>query len=168
MITPEYVQTMARYNHWQNASIYGAVTNLTGDQRREDRGLFFGSIQSTLNHLLWGDRTWLHRFAGVAPARAAGIPDSVNEHDSWDEMVQAREVLDAEILDWSLKVDDAFLRDELSWYSGAVGRQVSKPYGLLVTHFFNHQTHHRGQVNGALTALGHKLDDTDLPFMPED
>ena len=60
-----------------------------------------------------------------------------------------------------------FLQGELSWYSGAVGREVSKPYGLLVTHFFNHQTHHRGQVNGALTALGQKLDDTDLPFMPE-
>ncbi len=102
------------------------------------------------------------------PGKAAGIPDFVNEYDTWDEMVQARAALDAEIMPWSGEVDEAFLQGELSWYSGAVGRDVSKPYSLLVTHFFNHQTHHRGQVNGALTALGQKLDDTDLPFMPED
>lgn len=168
MIITDYVKTMARHNRWQNASIYNAVTNLTDAQRREDRGLFFGSIQATLSHLFWGDRTWLHRFAGCMPGKAAGIPDFVNEYDTWDEMVQARAALDAEIMPWSGEVDEAFLQGELSWYSGAVGRDVSKPYSLLVTHFFNHQTHHRGQVNGALTALGQKLDDTDLPFMPED
>lgn len=168
MITTDYVGTMAAYNRWQNRSVYGAAANLGDDQRREDRGLFFGSVHATLNHLLWGDKTWLSRFSGRAPARVASIPESVGEYELWGDMVAARRALDDEIVAWSLEVTDEFLAGDLSWYSGAAGRQISKPYGLLVTHFFNHQTHHRGQIHGALTAMGQTPDDTDLPFMPEE
>jgi uncharacterized damage-inducible protein DinB len=34
-------------------------------------------------------------------------------------------------------------------------------------HFFNHQTHHRGQVHAILTAAGAKPGDTDL-FLIDD
>ena len=167
MISTGYVRTMAQYNRWQNASLYRAASNLADSRRREDRGLFFGSVHATLNHLVWGDRTWLSRFSGRMPGRAQSIADSVNEHETWEMLVQARKVLEGEIMAWSDEVTDDFLTGEMSWYSGAMGRQVSKPHGLLVTHFFNHQTHHRGQVHGALTAMGQQPDDTDLPFMPE-
>ncbi len=167
MITTGYVRTMAAYNQWQNGSIYGASGNLPDAQRREDRGLFFGSIHATLNHLLWGDKTWLSRFTGREPPRAGSIPDSVDEYGTWEVMVEARRALDAEIIVWSAIVTDDFIAGELSWYSGAMGREIRKPCGLLVAHFFNHQTHHRGQIHGALTAMGQKPDDTDLPFMPE-
>ena len=38
---------------------------------------------------------------------------------------------------------------------------------MLVTHMFNHQTHHRGQVHCMLTQAGAKPSDTDLPFLPD-
>ena len=158
---------MAAYNRWQNQSLYQAACELTDTQRREDRGLFFGSVHSTLNHLLWGDKTWLSRFSGREPARMASIPESVDEYGTWEVMVEARKTLDEEIIAWSDTVDEGFLAGDLSWYSGAMGREVSKPYSVLVAHFFNHQTHHRGQVHGVLTAMGQTPDDTDLPFMPE-
>jgi uncharacterized damage-inducible protein DinB len=44
---------------------------------------------------------------------------------------------------------------------------VTKPRWVLVTHMFNHQTHHRGQVHCMLTQAGGRPSDTDLPFMPE-
>ena len=167
MITPDYVRVMAAYNSWQNQSLYQAAANLSDAQRREDRGLFFGSVHSTFNHLLWGDKTWLSRFTGREPARMGSIAESPEEYGMWDVMVEARRSLDDEIIAWSNGITAEFLAGELSWFSGAVGREVSKPYALLVTHFFNHQTHHRGQIHAALTALGQKPDDTDLPFMPE-
>ena len=34
--------------------------------------------------------------------------------------------------------------------------------GPLVVHFFNHQTHHRGQAHALLTACGQDTGDTDL------
>ena len=51
MITPEYAQLMARYNAWQNLSLFSAAAGLSEVARQEDRGAFFGSIQGTLCHL---------------------------------------------------------------------------------------------------------------------
>src|SRR4029450_9880640 len=66
MIDAAYVQRMARYNRWQNESLYGAAGTLSDAERRRARGAFFGSIHATLNHVLWGDRIWMSRLAGTA------------------------------------------------------------------------------------------------------
>ena len=47
----------------------------------------------------------------------------------------------------------------------AAEREITKPAWLLVTHLFNHQTHHRGQVHCMLTQSGIKPDVTDIPVM---
>jgi uncharacterized damage-inducible protein DinB len=73
-----------------------------------------------------------------------------------------REKADADISRWAAKVDDAWLTEDLTWFSGAANREVRAPLRLLVTHFFNHQTHHRGQVHAMLTAAGQETGDTDL------
>ena len=65
MIDVGYVRTMAAYNAWQNRSLYRCASALSDEERRRDCGAFFGSIQATLNHLLWGDSIWLSRFAGT-------------------------------------------------------------------------------------------------------
>ena len=167
MINKDYVHLMAAYNRWQNKSLYTAGSSLSDEGRRQDRGAFFGSIHATLSHLVWGDKIWRHRFSGRDAARQGSIPDSVDECDDWNEMHHERKELDSEIIAWARDLDEDFLQGELTWYSGAVGREISKPIGLLVTHFFNHQTHHRGQVHAMLTAAGQRPDDTDLPFMPD-
>ncbi len=167
MISRAYIETMADYNRWQNSSLYDAASNLSDVERRADRGAFFGSIHATLSHLMWGDKIWLNRFGAEETARKSSIADSVNEGSDWQEMVQERRMLDQLIIEWAQGVDETTLGGDLTWYSGAMDREVSKPLGLLIAHFFNHQTHHRGQVHAMLTAAGQKPDDTDLPFKPE-
>ena len=168
MITSEFVCTMARYNCWQNQSIYGACDTLSGKERELDRGAFFGSIQETLSHLLWGDMMWMNRFTDSEPPEVTSIPESKSMIQDWGKLKQARTDVDRRILDWSKQVDDETIAGDLTWYSGAMKCDVTKPYSFLVTHFFNHQTHHRGQVHAMITAAGGKPDDTDLFFMPED
>ena len=73
MIDPAYVQRMARYNRWQNENLYGVADRLSDEERRRERGAFFGSIHQTLSHLMWGDRIWMSRFAGFARARTAAF-----------------------------------------------------------------------------------------------
>ncbi len=77
------------------------------------------------------------------------------------------EPADGQILDWAARVKDADLQGDLSWYSGALKCDVEKPMVLCVTHFFNHQTHHRGQIHAMLTAAGARPGDTDLFIMPD-
>lgn len=167
MITAAHAQLMSRYNSWQNRSIYGAADNLTDDARRLDRGAFFGSIHGTLNHLLWGDQLWMSRFAGTPKPSAPNITASTASIDAWDDLKTARFEFDQTVAQWTASVTDDWLANDLTWYSGATGKEITKPAWLLVAHMFNHQTHHRGQVHCMLTQAGAKPDDTDIPFMPE-
>ncbi len=165
MIGVDHVRTMARYNAWQNSSLYREASALGEQARREARGAFFSSIHGTLSHLLWGDQIWMHRFAGT-PKPPGGIAGSDTFIDAWDDLAQARSAFDMVITQWAESLDQQWLDGTMTWFSGAQGRELSKPRWLLVTHFFNHQTHHRGQVHAMLTAAGGKPDDTDLAFMP--
>ncbi|MBX2856000.1 MAG: damage-inducible protein DinB [Rhodobacteraceae bacterium] len=166
MITSDYVRLMARYNHWQNDSLIQAAEILSEEERCAARGAFFGSIQGTFSHVLWGDRMWMSRFAGM-PKPVGGIPGSAELFSDWEAFKKERAATDMAIMAWAAGGDAEWLAGDLTWFSGATGREITKPCALLVTHFFNHQTHHRGQIHAMLTAVGAKPEDTDLPFMPE-
>lgn len=167
MISPAHVQTMARYNRWQNQSIYAAADRLEEAQRREERGAFFGSIHATLNHLLWADRTWMHRLAGWPAPEPKNIKESLAYFEDWDALKRERQAADEALIGWAEQLGPESLAGDLTWYSGASGREMTRPKWILITHLFNHQTHHRGQVHCLLTQLGAKPEATDLPFMPE-
>jgi uncharacterized damage-inducible protein DinB len=166
MIDIAYVQCLARYNRWQNQNLYGVADGLSDEERRRERGAFFGSIHGTLNHLAWGDRTWMSRFTDVARP-PVGVKDSVAMLEVWNDLKRERAALDEMIIAWADRLDASWLEGDLAYFSGASQRDTVKPKWLTVTHMFNHQTHHRGQVHCMLTQAGGKPHETDLPFLPE-
>jgi uncharacterized damage-inducible protein DinB len=166
MIDPAYVRRMARYNRWQNENLYGCADTLSDDERRRERGAFFGSIHKTLSHLLWGDQIWMSRFTNAPPPQG-GIPESVSLFPDWGGLKRERTVFDETIIAWADGIDAAWLEPNLTWFSAGAKREITKPTWVLVTHMFNHQTHHRGQVHCLLTQAGGKPHSTDLPAMPE-
>ena len=164
MISVEFARTMARYNEWQNRSLYGAADRLDEAARRLDRGAFFRSIHGTLSHLYWGDNMWMSRFTSV-PKPGVSIPGSATFVDDWEALKAARTQFDQRIIAWADGLDALALQGELRWFSGARQQDVTQPRWLAVTHFFNHQTHHRGQVHAMLTAAGAHPEDTDFIMM---
>lgn len=164
MITPAYVATMAAYNAEANRRWYAAAATLTDEQRRADRGAFFGSLHATLCHLVWADSIWMHRFAGW-PKPDAPAAYGLTMFADWPALAAARVDMDARLIAWAGTVTQDWLDAELSWFSGALQRDVVKPRTLLVTHMFNHQAHHRGQAHAILTSFGAGTGDTDLPFI---
>ena len=166
MISTEYYQTMARYNQWQNNGLRGHVEALDEDALCLDRGAFFGSIFETVNHLLWGDLLWMSRFDGGAgpSVDVEGNTRLTANKAEWDRL---RSNADGRMIEWAAQIKSADLTGDLTWYSGMSGRELTEPKALCVTHFFNHQTHHRGQIHAMLTAAGQTPQPTDLPFMPE-
>ena len=167
IVSPSYCAMMARYNMWQNASLVAAADTLSEGALAQDRGAFFGGILGSFSHMLWGDTIWMSRFDDWTPPEG-GIPGSAALHADWAALKSAREQADTRILGWANRLEDEALTGELGWYSGAVERHVTLPVGQCVAHFFNHQTHHRGQIHAMLTAAGARPGDTDLIFMPED
>ena len=169
MITPAYVRTMAAYNAEMNRRLYDAAGRLSEAERRADRGAFWHSIHGTLAHILWGDSQWMSRFDDW-PRPTVGQKQSDHLIEDFAALRAARDKADADISRWAGAVDDKWLEADLVWFSGSAGREVTAAKRLLVTHFFNHQTHHRGQAHALITAAGEKTEDTDLflivPEMP--
>jgi uncharacterized damage-inducible protein DinB len=161
MIDTAYVTTMALYNRWQNASLYGAADTLTDEARKLDRGAFFRSIHGTFCHLLWADQTWLSRFAGT-PKPSVPNRDSASMIADWQELKAARHDFDKTMLGWAEDLSPDWLAHDVTWIASLTGQQMTMPAPILVMHVFNHQTHHRGQAHAMLTAAGAKPDDTDL------
>ncbi len=158
MITPRFCETMAEYNAWMNAKMYALGAGLSDAERKADRRAYFGSIHSTLNHILACDLMFLAMFT-----RGADFDEHSGDlHADFDDLRAQREAVDAQLLQWSRTVSPDWL-DTASIYvhhEDGIERHVTE--GFWVLHMFNHQTHHRGQITTLLTQAGHDIGSTDL------
>lgn len=160
-----YFRRFARYNEWANRRLYAACDSLPADAYFAERPSFFGSIHRTLNHLLAADRIWMGRFLGVDHGVAAldqelcpDLPALKSARAAEDARIRAyAEALRPEMLDGNLD------------YRNMAGEQRQTPLRWALAHFFNHQTHHRGQVHCLLSATPIAPPPLDLLyFLPED
>jgi len=169
-----YVTTMAAYNAWMNEKVYAAAARLPEDEVMRERGAFFGSIFGTLSHLVVADTVWLRRFAtdpvhadALAPVRAMPAPARLDERPCVDlaALARRRSELDAVLVAWTDGLTDEALRGTLR-YADMRGNPHARDVFVLLTHLFNHQTHHRGQVTTLLSQAGQDVGVTDLVAMP--
>ncbi|MEM1391647.1 MAG: DinB family protein [Pseudomonadota bacterium] len=156
---------MARYNAWQNRSLYSAADTLSDEARRADKGAFFGSLHNTLAHILWADRVWLHRFNQTPPVSPTTDQGQSPDYANWEQLKLDRIAFDQTIQNWANELNEDWLNSDFTWSNIAGTRTATRPAWQLVTHLFNHQTHHRGQAHALLTAAGAKPEDTDFFFM---
>lgn len=163
-ISRPYLQSMALYNSWANGQIYDLAARLPAAEIARDRGAFFKSILGTLNHLLAADLVWLGRFKEGKP-RVSDIKTLL--HEEIGALRQARMALDREIIDWVKTVDADWLARPFTFRSLFGGADHTFPAWILVTHMFNHQTHHRGQITTLLTQAGVDIGVTDFIGLPE-
>lgn len=166
---------LAHYNQWFNQRLLDACEAITDEQRKQDRGAFFGSIHRTLNHLLVADPIWLQRFRQCGRDHgwdAACLGDAVVNlpagtklssvlFDDWAALRARRAQLDATIAQWVAELPVGFAGYTIR-YANSAGVQRAHPAWQAMTHFFNHQTHHRGQVTALLAQAGVDPGVTDL------
>ena len=167
----ENYRFLARYNRWFNERLYDACERLPDEERRRDRGAFFGSIHGSLNHLVWGDRLWLGRFAAQGVAFAAlgddmlALPPGASHgtmlYQDWSGLRTARVRLDDAIEGWTRDMPADYPLRTMR-YANTKGVERAHPMWQALTHFFNHQTHHRGQVTTLLSQAGVDVGVTDL------
>jgi uncharacterized damage-inducible protein DinB len=171
----DHCRWMARYNAWFNERLYDACEKLDDAARKQDRGAFFGSIHRTLNHLIVADQIWLKRlrqcgldkgFDAVALSNAVldldpghGLGEPV--YDDWAALRAKRRQLDDAIGQWLAALPASFPGSTMR-YANTKGVQRQHPAWQAMSHFFNHQTHHRGQVTTLLMQAGVDVGVTDL------
>jgi len=154
---------MARYNQWQNAKLLGVCDTLSLADLEEDRGLFFGSILATLDHILTVDQ------ALIAMATTGVIPPFDPDQritETYDAFKQARTAQDAKIMHLCENAGPSWFEDDLPRESAELGRTRHFPRWFYVAQMFNHQTHHRSQITSELHRMGVDYGNTDMPYNP--
>jgi len=156
----EHFRRFARYNAWANERLYRACGRLPEAEYLKPRPAFFKSIHGTLNHILVGDRIWLGRFqnrdAGIKALNQQLYGDFLGLH-------VARQAEDALIIAFIEDLGPADYQREIS-YRNMRGESFRQPLNLLLAHYFNHQTHHRGQAHDLLSQTAVPPPELDLIF----
>ena len=161
MTPTAHYRMFGRYNAWANTRLYEAAARLGPEQYRADRGAFFKSVHGTLNHLLVTDRIWMQRFTGEgdAPNRLDAIL-----FETFGELRDAREAEDRRIVGFVDGLDDGRIAGTVKYRRVSSPAEIEQELGAALAHWFNHQTHYRGQVHALLTGLLGEAPELDLLF----
>jgi uncharacterized damage-inducible protein DinB len=161
MTPTAHTRMFGHYNAWANGRLYDAAAQLTREQYRADRGAFFKSVHGTLNHLLVTDRLWMRRFTGTGEA-----PDRLDAilFETLDELRAAREAEDRRIVDFVDGLDDGRIAATIRYRRVSSPDEFEQELAPALAHWFNHQTHHRGQVHALLTGLVGQAPELDLLY----
>jgi uncharacterized damage-inducible protein DinB len=160
----EQARLLAAYNASLNGQLYGCCATLPDGQRKRDCGAFFRSIHGTLNHLLLADSVWMGRFE-AKPFAIKSLDQEL--YANFDELHAHRSEMDARINRWAGGLTETALDAKLEFTSVLTKRTHTATLWKVVAHFFNHQTHHRGQLTTLLSQVGIDYGATDLLLMPQ-
>ena len=140
----------AGYNAWCNERLFEATTRVSDAEYRANRGVFFKSLHGTLNHLLVGDRIWMKRFTGEGE-----IPPSLDAilYDNFEHLRAARRDEDERIRRYVNALNESDLAKTIRFRTVVNPQTIEQPLAPALDHFFNHQTHHRGQAHALLSAI---------------
>src|SRR5476651_2625083 len=161
-MTPSaHYQMFGHYNAWANKRLYDAAARLSTEQYRADRGAFFKSVHGTLNHLLATDRIWMRRFTGDGDA-----PDRLDAilFEDFDGLRAAREAEDRRIVAYVDGLHEDRIAGTISYRRVSSPEQFEQQLAPALAHWFNDQTHHRGQVHTVLTGLVGEAPELDLLY----
>jgi uncharacterized damage-inducible protein DinB len=139
---------MAAYNRWANARLYEAVGKLSAEEFAAPRSGFFPSLLKTLNHILVGDTVWMGRLEDTGSSIKS--LDQIL-HTEFDALQAARSAMDNRIVAYVEAVAPARLEEDLV-YRTVAGDPMRTNVTQVLAHFFNHQTHHRGQAHAMLSS----------------
>ena len=170
----DHIQRMAQYSHFMNNKLLDAASQLHTDALSANKGAYFGSILGTLNHVLVGDLLWLHRFKHHSTAYTTlntlasfPVPTALDQqlYNNLIDFKVVRQQLDTLILSWVNQITADDLQRALQ-YRRVNGEMNNRSFAGLLMHFFNHQTHHRGQATTLFMQAGIDPGDTDIVAMP--
>jgi len=158
-----YYELMAEYNKWMDGKLYGVCDGIPDVERKRDMGAFFKSIHGTLNHIYYGDLAWFERMRDnkFTPRKI-----DVDLFEDFSEMRTAQEKMDTEIIEWAGTLTSEYLNEKYDYTSNVSRFKRTLPRWVLVTHMFNHKTHHRGQLTTLIKQLGIDPGITDIPWLP--
>lgn len=169
----ENYEGLAHYNKVMNEKVMNECIQLSPDDLNADQGAFFKSILGTMQHILVADLLWLRRFSMLESQSSMRDSFSVfpeitslrqRPYADFNDFQESRLALDQLIVEFIKYIPEVSFSEEFSFQSLS-DEKITKPLWVCLTHFFNHQTHHRGQITTLLFQSGRDIGQTDFPYL---
>jgi uncharacterized damage-inducible protein DinB len=148
--------TMIAYSQWADERLIAVCSALTDDQYCRRLGGGFGSVQAVIAHLAGAAHAWRTRLEGGRVTTLLNEEQLPTLDAAGRELTQAYLVLAREAARSPEELDDLFA------YRNIQGVDVQVPRWVVLRHFVNHATYHRGQLASMLRMLNQKPPSTDF------
>ncbi len=138
---------LARNNRLANLRLHHACLQLTADELVAPRTSFFPTIRKTLNHIYLVDLFYLDAMKGGSLGHSVfGEPGPYSDMAS---LAEAQAALDMDLIAFVDGIDGDGLAATVHVHRGE--RVQQDRCDDILSHLFQHQTHHRGQVHAMLS-----------------
>jgi uncharacterized damage-inducible protein DinB len=157
------VQALAKYNASVNQSVLELLEPLNKEQIMMETKAYYPSLFETVLHILIGDIHWLRRYKDTfkenkalsnTPLISLEEKSLRKEFESdYTKLFQYRKEMDDVIIQFVNELDESHFHSVIK-YKNYRGEDIEKEAWKTLLHWFNHQTHHRGQLSVLLDMVG--------------
>lgn len=152
--------TLYDYSYWANARLFSSIAGLGDDAFTREVAGSFGSVRTTLVHMMSPESGWLERCGG--PRRGERLmPD---DFPTLRAVTQRWSVYEQQMRSFLAALTDDDLLRVITYTIPPLEFSGSGRIGDLLHHGANHNAHHRGQAALLVRALGHAPGNFDLVF----
>jgi uncharacterized damage-inducible protein DinB len=148
-MTRDDARLLIEYNRWANQRVCRGAGELSSSEFVREMGGSYGSVRTTLVHMLWAEWLWLQRWQRLSPKERFAPEDFATQQaidTRWAEIYRQQcSVLSA--------LTERLLAERVS-YENFQGETWTYSRAHMLQHVVNHSTHHRGQVVAYLRQLG--------------
>lgn len=125
----------AKDNKRMDAKIYEVCEKIP-DETRKNMGAFFKPIDSTLNHIHYGDLAWIERLRDNK-----FTPRQISEDlfEEFNDLRIAQEEIDLEIPEWVRTLTPEIQNQTFDYVSNVGNFNRKLPIWVLTTHMLNYQ-----------------------------
>ena len=151
------IQLLYEYNYWANKRIFEVTRGLTAEQFLAPVAQAFGSVRSTLVHILdteWGWRILCQRGTLTETINADEFPTVQLLIERWDQEERT-------MREYLVQLNDSSLSD-LVRYTLENGTKRERVLWHCLIHVVNHGTHHRSQAAAILKEHGQSPGELDF------
>ncbi len=144
------------HSRFANARLLDQAEQLGDEELDAERPGMFGSLRTTLQHMMQAQHGWLRRVQELDPIEPwaeDAFPTIGDLRNQWD-------ALDAETLAYVATLTDEQLLERIEMRSSR-GWVMDAPRWQALVHQAFHQHQHRGEVAMVLTNLGHSPGEID-------
>jgi uncharacterized damage-inducible protein DinB len=158
-MTTKDLERLFDYNYWANRKLFQVLSQLTPEQFTQAVTGSYGSIRSTMVHMLSAEWGWLDRCGGEPRGPALKADD----YPTLDSLVTAWDTVEGHMRRFLSGLTDQDLARVVE-FTNPKGEKRTGVLSELLQHAANHAAHHRGQVALLIRSLGHTPGNFDLLF----